>query len=482
MISSISDQITNEDTVAGPINFTVGDIDNPAGSLTVSGVSSNQTLVPNGNVTFGGSGSNRTVTVTPAANQNGTTLITVTVSDGSLSTNTSFLVTINPVDDPPTISSIGSQTTNEDAVVGPISFTVGDIDNLAGSLTVSGVSSNQTLVPNGNVTFGGSGSNRTVTVTPAANQNGTTLITVTVNDGTLSTNASFLVTIDPVDDAPTISSIGDQAVNEDAVAGPISFTVGDIDNPAGSLIVSGVSSNQTLVPNSSVTFGGSGSNRTVTVTPAADQNGTTLITVTVSDGSLSTNTSFLVTVNPVDDPPAISAIGNQVIEQDTSTTAIPFTVGDIDNAADSLTVGGVSSNLTLVPNENIVFGGSGSNRTVTVSPAAGQNGMALITVTVSDGTLSTNTSFLVTVTPPPLSFAITSITLSGDSDVNVVWNGRPGTNVVQVSTGDSGGQYTGTYLDLTSNILFGSAVTNYIDVGGATNVPARYYRIKLIRP
>ena len=33
---------------------------------------------------------------------------------------------------------------------------------------MSGSSSNTTLVPNGNIVFGGSGANRTVTVTPAA--------------------------------------------------------------------------------------------------------------------------------------------------------------------------------------------------------------------------------------------------------------------------------------------------------------------------
>ena len=46
-------------------------------------------------------------------------------------------------------------------------------------------------------------------------------------------------------------------------------------------------------------FGGNGANRTVTVTPAAGQTGTANITVTVSDGSLSTPTSFQLTVNAV---------------------------------------------------------------------------------------------------------------------------------------------------------------------------------------
>ena len=44
-----------------------------------------------------------------------------------------------------------------------------------------------------------------------------------------------------------------------------------------------------------------------------------------------------------------------------------------------------SSNPTLVPNANIVFGGSGANRTVTLTPAPDQTGNSTITLNVSDG-------------------------------------------------------------------------------------------------
>jgi sulfatase modifying factor 1 len=75
--------------------FTVGDAQTAAGSLSVSGSSSNTTLVPNANIVFGGSGANRTVTVTPASSQTGTATITVTVSDGSLSASDTFLLTVH---------------------------------------------------------------------------------------------------------------------------------------------------------------------------------------------------------------------------------------------------------------------------------------------------------------------------------------------------------------------------------------------------
>ena len=51
----------------------------------------------------------------------------------------------------------------------------------------------------------------------------------------------------------------------------------------------------------------------------------------------------------------------------------------------------------LIPPANIVFGGSGTNRTVTVTPAAGLQGSTTITITVSNAQVSSITSFALTV-------------------------------------------------------------------------------------
>ena len=47
----------------GTMNLLVGDVETPAGSLTLSATSSNTAVVPLGNISFGGSGANRTVTI-----------------------------------------------------------------------------------------------------------------------------------------------------------------------------------------------------------------------------------------------------------------------------------------------------------------------------------------------------------------------------------------------------------------------------------
>src|SRR5690606_2168198 len=97
-----------------------------------------------------------------------------------------------------------------------------------------------------------------------------------------------------------------------------------------------------------------------------------------------------------------------------NTGNVPFTVGDEETAAGSLTVTASSSNTTLVPNNsgNLTLGGSGGSRTIKVTPAANQHGTATITVTVSDGSKSTSDTFLVTVNGAP---AISNI---GNQSIN----------------------------------------------------------------
>jgi len=96
-------------------------------------------------------------------------------------------------------------------------------------------------------------------------------------------------------------------------------------------------------------------------------------------------------------PPTVSAIADVIIPINTSTGPIAFTVGDASIPAGSLIVTGTSSSTNFVPEANIVFGGSGSNRTVTVTPLAGQFGSATISVTVDNGIAPVTESYLVTV-------------------------------------------------------------------------------------
>ena len=421
-VSDVPDQVTDEDTATGAIAFVVGDAQTAAGSLSVSATSSNADLVPNANIVFGGSGANRTVTITPALNQFGTTTITLTVTDaGGLTATDTFLLTVNSINDLPTISDVGNQSTDEDTAIGAIPFTVGDVETAAGALAVTATSSDQNLIPNANIVIGGSGANRTVTITPAANLSGSVTITLTVTDaGGLTATDNFVLTVGGVNDAPTISNVDDQSTNEDIPTGAIAFTVGDLETPAGSLVVTATSSNSSLVPIANIAFAGSGANRTATVTPALNQFGSTTITLTVTDaGGLTATDTFVLNVSAVNDLPTISDIGNQTTPAGTSVGPINFTIGDVETAAGSLAVSAASSNTTLLPLAGIVIAGSGANRTVTLSPAVGLTGTATVTLTVTDadGASSSDTFDLVVTSNslPTISDIANRFVLEGNS-------------------------------------------------------------------
>ena len=96
-INDIADQSTKQDTPTGAIDFTVDDDEAAPANLTVTAASSNTALVPDANIVLGGSGTNRTITLTPAAKQSGTTTITVTVDDGGSASIDTFVLTVNPV-------------------------------------------------------------------------------------------------------------------------------------------------------------------------------------------------------------------------------------------------------------------------------------------------------------------------------------------------------------------------------------------------
>ena len=417
VIADIPNQVINEDNRLGPIGFTIGDLETDATNLTVSANSSNPAIVSPNSILLGGSGSNRTVTITPGLNQSGVVTITLTVSDGALTASDSFVLTVNPVNDPPTLDSIANQTVSEDA--GPQIVNLSGIGsgatNETQNLIVTAVSSDPTLIANPTINYTSPNATGILTFAPITNSNGTATITVTVNDNQVQNNTfsrSFTVTVSAINDPPTISDIGDQNTLAGRAVGPINFTVGDVEIAPAALTLIGTSSNPTLVPITNVVFGGSGSNRTVSVFPAAGQTGTATITVTVSDGALTASDSFVLNVQALNEPPSISTIDSQIAPSGTDVGPLSFTVGDFETAATNLILSATSSNAFLLPVENIVFGGSGSNRTVTLSPTRGAEGTTLITLAVSDGQLSASNSFLLAVTPalntPPTISAISN--------------------------------------------------------------------------
>jgi autotransporter-associated beta strand protein len=155
--------------------------------------------------------------------------------------------------------------------------------------------------------------------------------------------------------------------------------------------------------------------------------------------------------------PTISDITNQAVPSGGATSALAFTVGDTETLPGSLTLTGASSNTTLVPNANIIFGGSGANRTVTVTPVSGLSGTSTITVTVTDaGSLTANDTYLSWATANNVTGGI-----NGDSDNDGVQN------LVEYALVNGGerGVFTPNTITFTKRAApFGSDVTYAIEI------------------
>ncbi len=404
-ITSVANQSTVGSSTVGPLPFTVGDAESSASSLTLSASSSNQNLLPSSGINLGGSGANRTVTLNPSGNT-GTVTVTLSVSDGTDTSSTQFTLTITapPVNNPPTISSIGSQTVTAGTTLGPLSFSVSDPETAAGNLSVLAQSSNQNLVSNSSISVGGSGGNRNITLTASSGVTGATVITVRVSDGVNTTTTQFGVTVTApvVNSPPTLSTIPDQTAISGTVLGPYGFTVSDAQTSAGNLQVFARSSNQNLLHDTAITLGGSGANRTITLATTSGAVGFVTVTVTVSDGSQLTTTTFslLLSAPAVNTPPGIGSISTQGSSAGNSYGPWTFGVWDNETPASQLSVSAHSSNQALVPDSAITLSGTGGTRDITFIPRNGAVGTTTITVTADDGQDTASTQFTISVAPP----------------------------------------------------------------------------------
>ncbi|MBP9902294.1 MAG: hypothetical protein KBH45_12595 [Verrucomicrobia bacterium] len=276
---------------------------NEAQTLTVTATSSNPGLIPNPTVSYTSPNPTGTIAFTPVALAFGSATLTVTVNDGGASNNIvtrSFTVTVNSVNQSPTLTALANITINESAGLQTVNLAgiTSGATNEAQTLTVTATSSNPGLIPNPTVSYTSPNPTGTIAFTPVALAFGSATLTVTVNDGGASNNIvtrSFTVTVNQL---PTISPITDQVIVINSATAPLPFTIGDSESSVSSLTLSASSANLSLVQNTNIVFGGTDGNRSVTVTPLPGQTGIVDITISVNDGTGSANQTFQLNVRP----------------------------------------------------------------------------------------------------------------------------------------------------------------------------------------
>ena len=293
------------------IPITVGDApgETPATDLILTFVSDTPALIPNTaiNLAQTGTGANRGLIITPAPNAFGTAKVTATVTDTGLTSSPGVGVKSASIAISVTVIAAQAPFISQVSTNGVVTTNVVTAVNRNSDVIAFTVNDAQTLVPDGNIGFGGSDTNRLMIISPAVNQAGIAQITVTVQDtdgNTSSTTFQFTVvgTTPPVvNQPPSISKINDQTVVVGTSLPIITFTVSDDLTAVGDLKVTATSSNQSLIPANNISLGGNTGTRTLLLNLASGQTGVSSIMVTVTDNStpaLAASTSFNVTVTP----------------------------------------------------------------------------------------------------------------------------------------------------------------------------------------
>jgi hypothetical protein len=124
--------------------------------------------------------------------------------------------------------------------------------------------------------------------------------------------------------------------------------------------------------------------------------------------------------------PAISAISDRSVDQDTVVGPIEFSVTDAETAANQLTVAAVADGTSVFPADGLMLAGSGAVRSITLTPLEAITGTASITLTVIDGEgVKTARSFQVAVNARNASIRDWALTTfaKAESDEVTVMNG-----------------------------------------------------------
>ncbi|HCG7062485.1 TPA: tandem-95 repeat protein [Vibrio parahaemolyticus] len=357
-----NDVITTEEDTAVTIDVLVNDSDVEGDVLSIQSASvpSEQGSVDivDGKLVF-----------TPAENFNGEATITYIVTDGDLTDEAKVTVTVTPVNDSPVAVDDTTSIQEDTAVTIDVLTNDTDVDGDKLSIESASVPKEQGTVEvvDGKLVF-----------TPAENFNGDAEITYTVTDGELTDEAKVTVTVNPVNDAPTIKvdaveSITEDAVNTDTVVATL--TVRDTDTPEDQLTVS-------LENNSNGYFVLVGNEVKLTQAGVAAVNNDELnlkdltISASVSDGVNPTaNDSDSLVVNRVNDAPTVeNAIADQELSEDFATYTIDL--NDAFKDSDS------ALNFSVSGNSNVLV--SIENGIATISPTADWNGSETLTFTATD--------------------------------------------------------------------------------------------------
>ena len=354
------------------------DPDGDSASLSIASVSA----VTGGSVTL--SPDKQNITFTPALNFSGQAKFTYTVSDvNGGSAVGQVIITVNPVDDAPTVSNPPAPVTvNEDAANSSIDlsnvFTDIEGDTIALSIAAN---TNPSLVTPSLL----NGTNLILAYAP--NQSGSATLTIRATANGKTVDTTLTVTVNPVDDSPTVSNPpAAVTVNEDAANSSVDLSNIFTDAEGDPITLSIVSNSNTGLVTPTL------AGKTLTLAYTPNQSGTATIVIRATANGKTVDVNLTVTVNSSDDAPMVSNPPVAVtVNEDAANSNLDLSKSFTDAEGDPITLSIVSNSNTGLVTPTL------AGKTLTLAYTSNQSGTATIVIRATANGKTVDTSVQVTV-------------------------------------------------------------------------------------
>jgi gliding motility-associated-like protein len=376
------------------------------------------------NSAFNISGGNLRITASPDFETKSSYSVRVrTIDQGGLTYEEAFNITITNLNEAPTDIALSASAINENVVanstVGALSTTDADASNTFTYTLVSGTGDTD------NSAFNISGGNLRITSSPNFEaKNSYTVRVRTTDQGGLTYEEAFSITIANVNEAPTDLALSASSINENVTAnstvGALTTTDVDASNTFTYTLVSGTGDTD------NASFNISGGNLRITASPDFETKSSYSVRVRTTDqNGLTYEEAFAITITNVNEVPTDMALSASSINENViaNSTVGALTTTDVD-ASNTFTYTLVSG---IGDTDNSAFNISGGNLRITASPNfETKNSYSVRVRTTDQGGLTYEEAFSITITN--VNEAPTDIALSASSlNENVAANSAVGT-------------------------------------------------------
>ena len=309
--------------------------------------------------------STNTLSGTPLNDHVGDDTVTLRINDGTVNVDTTFVIHVGNTNDAPTFTSIPDTITMQGALYAytatAADIDVGDTLSFTAPVLPAWLSFDTTT--------------HILTGTPGNDFVGNNSVSLMINDGTVVEFQSFVIVVGNVNDPPAFTST---PITEARPGVAYTYTITAIDIDGDALTYTAI-----VLPGW-LTF--DASSHILSATPGEGDVGDQHVTIRISDGTLYTDQTFVITVGYgnhaptfTSDPATSVVIGNSYV--------YTITAQDIDGDVLTYSAPVLPGWLTYYPATHVISG----------VPRSSDLGRHDVTARVSDGTVSADQSFPITV-------------------------------------------------------------------------------------